>query len=100
MEVNLPPELEQRLSALADQSGRTTGELVRDAFVGMFDELAEVRQRLDHRYDELEQGLVEPIPGDAVEEHFRRKAEAALNRIAAAQDLSRDTRDIITRTLA
>jgi aminopeptidase N len=36
----------------------------------------------------------------ALEEGRRRKAEAALNRIAAAQDLSRDTRDIITRTLA
>jgi aminopeptidase N len=36
----------------------------------------------------------------ALEEGRRRRAEAALNRIAAAQDLSRDTRDIITRSLA
>jgi aminopeptidase N len=36
----------------------------------------------------------------ALEEGRRRKAEAALSRIAAARDLSRDTRDIITRTLA
>jgi aminopeptidase N len=36
----------------------------------------------------------------ALEEGRRRKAETALSRIAAARDLSRDTRDIITRTLA
>jgi aminopeptidase N len=36
----------------------------------------------------------------ALEEGRRRKAETALNRIAAAEELSRDTRDIITRTLA
>jgi aminopeptidase N len=36
----------------------------------------------------------------ALEPVRRRRAEAALRRIAAASDLSRDTRDIITRTLA
>jgi aminopeptidase N len=36
----------------------------------------------------------------ALETGRRQKAEAALNKIAAVQNLSRDTRDIITRTLA
>jgi aminopeptidase N len=36
----------------------------------------------------------------ALEEGRRRRAETALNRIAAAQNLSPDSRDIITRTLA
>jgi aminopeptidase N len=36
----------------------------------------------------------------ALEPGRRHKAQAALNRIAATQNLSRDTRDIISRTLA
>lgn len=40
-------------------------------------ELAETRQMLSSRYDDLKSGRVKPIPGDEVEAHFREKSAAA-----------------------
>ena len=78
MEVHFPAELERKLNELAAQSGRSADELVQDAVAGMFDDLAETRTMLDRRYDEIESGKVNLIPGDEVEAYFRDKREAAL----------------------
>lgn len=78
MEVHFPAELERKLNELAAQSGRPADELVQDAVAGMFDDLAETRTMLDRRYDEIESGKVNLIPGDEVEAYFRDKREAAL----------------------
>ena len=72
MEVHLTPETEKRLKDLAAQSGRGTDDLVEDAMVGYFDELSQVREMLDRRYDEMESGRVEGIDG---EEAYRRLME-------------------------
>ena len=46
----------------------TTGcpaeEPVEDAIAGYFDELAQVRDTLDTRYDDIRSGKVKMIPGD------------------------------------
>ncbi len=42
-----------------------------------FDELAQVREMLSGRYDDLKGGKVRAIPGDEVETHFREKSAAA-----------------------
>ena len=76
MEVHFPEELERKLNELAAESGRSADDLVRDAVAGMFDEMAGTRQMLDRRYDEIESGKVKLIPGDEVEEYFRKKHEA------------------------
>lgn len=76
MEVHFTPELEKKLNELAAQSGRPAGELVQDAVAGMFDELAETREMLDRRYDEIENGKVKLIPGDEVFARLRQKSEA------------------------
>ena len=73
MEVRLIPETEQKLTALATQSGRRTDELVEDAMAGYLDEVVQVRVTLDSRYDDLKNGRVKPIPGDEVEAYFRQK---------------------------
>ncbi len=78
MEVHFPAELERKLNEFAAQSGRPADELVQDAVAGMFDDLAETRTMLDRRYDEIESGKVNLIPGDEVEAYFRDKREAAL----------------------
>ena len=78
MEVHFPAELERKLNELAAQSGRPADELVQDAVAGMFDDLAETRTMLDRRYDEIESGKVNLIPGDEVEAYFRDKRAAAL----------------------
>jgi hypothetical protein len=41
---------------------------------GYFDELADLRQTLDRRYDEAASGKVEGIPGEDVAAYFRKKS--------------------------
>ena len=73
MEVHFTADLERKLNELASQSGRPAGELVQDAVAGMFDELAETREMLDRRYDELKNATVEPIDGEAFFETLRQR---------------------------
>jgi predicted DNA-binding protein len=78
MEVHFAPETEKKLNDLASLSGsRTAGELVRDVVEGYFDELAQTREMLASRYDDLKSGRVKPIPGDEVEAYFREKSTEA-----------------------
>lgn len=44
---------------------------------GYFDELAQTREMLNSRYDDLKSGRVKPIPGDEVAAYFREKSAAA-----------------------
>lgn len=62
MEVNFTPEIEKKLNELATQSGMSA------------DELAESRDMLDRRYDDIRSGRVKLIPGDEVEAYFREKS--------------------------
>jgi hypothetical protein len=50
---------------------------VQDAVAGYVDELAETREMLDSRYDDIKSGKVELIPGEEVEAYFREKSAAA-----------------------
>jgi hypothetical protein len=78
MEVHFTPETEKKLKDLAAQSGRgTPDELVQDVVEGYFDELAQTREMLNSRYDDLKSGRVKPVPGDEVEAYFREKSAAA-----------------------
>ena len=72
MEVHFKPDVQAKLEQMARESGRPSGELVEDAVIGYFDELANTREMLDRRYDDLESGRVEPIDG---EEAYRRLME-------------------------
>ena len=77
MEVHFEPDVEKKLHDLAAQSGRRTDELLQDALAGYFDELAQTRDMLNSRYDDLKSGKVKPVPGDEVEAYFREKSAAA-----------------------
>lgn len=77
MEVHFTPETEKKLKDLAAQSGRgTADELVQDVVEGYFDDLAQTREMLNSRFDDLKTGRVKPIPGDEVEAYFRQKSAA------------------------
>ena len=77
MEVRFTPETEKKLSELAAQNGRATAEeLVRSVVEGYIDELAQARETLNSRYDDLKTGRVRPIPGDEVEAYFRKRRTA------------------------
>jgi predicted transcriptional regulator len=77
MEVHFSPDVQAQLDKLASESGREPSELIEDAMAGFFDQIAEIRQTLDSRYDDMKSGKVEGIPGDEVEAHFREKSAAA-----------------------
>jgi len=77
MEVHFNPDLQAKLDKLATETGRPTGELVEDVVAGYFDELVDVREMLNSRYDDLKSGRVKPIPGDEVEAYFREKSAVA-----------------------
>jgi len=77
MEVSFKPEVQAKLDALARECGRPSDQLVEDAVVGYIDELANTREHLDARFDDLKSGRVKPIPGDEVEACFSEKSAAA-----------------------
>ena len=79
MEVHFTLEIEKKLNELAMQSGRPAAELVQDAVAGMFDELAETREMLDRRYDDIKSGRVELTPGEKAFARLHERIEARRN---------------------
>ena len=80
MEVHLNSDLQAKLDQLALETGRATGELVEDAMAGYFDELAQVREMLNGRYDDLKSGKVKPIDGETFFEGLRQREEEFLKK--------------------
>jgi hypothetical protein len=76
MEVHFRPDVQAKLDRLAMDSGRPADELLQDAFVGYFDEVAALRQTLDSRYDDLKSGRVKPIGGDDMKSRLRARSTA------------------------
>jgi predicted transcriptional regulator len=75
MVVHLKAETESRLRKLAETSGRAPDELVEDAMAGYLAELAQVRETLDGRYDDITSGRVQPIDGSEVFDRLRVKSK-------------------------
>ena len=78
MEVHFKPETELRLADLASKSGRAPDDLVEDALAGYLAEVAEVREMLDGRYDEIKSGRIKPIDGEAFFDGLRRRENELL----------------------
>ena len=83
MEVHLKPETESRLQKLAAESGRAPDDLVEDAMAGYLLELAQARQTLDKRYDDIKSGRVKPVDEEAFFEGLRQREEELLKRRSA-----------------
>jgi predicted transcriptional regulator len=75
MEVNFRPEIASRLQELASRTGRAPTDLIEDAMAGYLQELAQVREMLDGRYDDLKSGRVKPVDGEEAFAKLRRKSE-------------------------
>jgi predicted DNA-binding protein len=80
MEVRFKPETESRLNELASVSGRPTDELVEDALVGYLAEVAEARNLLDSRYDDIKSGRVKPVDGEGFFDGLRQREDQLLKR--------------------
>jgi hypothetical protein len=81
MEVHFTPETEKKLKDLAAQAGRgTAAELVQDVIDEYFGDLAETREMLNSRYDDLKSGRVKPIDGEEFFESLRRREDELLKK--------------------
>jgi predicted transcriptional regulator len=76
MEVHFRPDLQAKIDQMARDSGRPGDELVETVVADFFDDLAFTRETLDRRYDDLESGRVQPVPGDEVFARLRGKSAA------------------------
>jgi predicted transcriptional regulator len=75
MEVHLRPEIESRLQELAAKTRRAPDDLVEDAMAGYLQELSQVREAMDGRYDDLKSRRAKPIDGEDALANLRRKSE-------------------------
>jgi hypothetical protein len=80
MEVHFAPELQAKIDQLVKETGRPVEELIEDAFAGYAPELAQTREMLDSRYDDLKSGRVKPIDGEAFFESLRQREDAILEK--------------------
>lgn len=75
MEIHFTPETEKKLKDIAVQTGSGNADaLVQDVIEEYFGDLAQARETLDMRYDDLETGRVKPIRGDEVIARLRAKS--------------------------
>ncbi|MGC2173444.1 MAG: hypothetical protein WA623_18805 [Candidatus Sulfotelmatobacter sp.] len=75
--MHLRPETESRLQELATKTGRAPNDLIEDAMAAYLQELAQVRDMLDGRYDDLKNGRVKPVDGEEAFAALRRKSDDA-----------------------
>ena len=80
MEVHFNPDPQAKLEKLATETGRPTVELVEEVVAGYFDELAQAREMLNSRYDDLKSGRVKPIDGEEFFESLRRREDELLKK--------------------
>ena len=67
MEVQFTPDVEKKLNELATQSGRgSAAELVAGRVGRILRGVAQTREMLNSRYDDLKSGRVKPIDGEEV----------------------------------
>jgi hypothetical protein len=80
MEVHLRPETESRIAELAAKTGRAPNDLVEDAMSGYLQELGQVREMLDGRYEDLKNVRVKPMDGEEAFANLRRKSNSDTRR--------------------
>jgi hypothetical protein len=76
MEVHFAPDLQAKIDRLVVETGLAPDQLIEDAMAGYVAELAQTRETLNRRYDDLDSGRVKPIPGDEVKARLREKSAA------------------------
>jgi hypothetical protein len=76
MELHLSnPELEARIDRWVSETGRPANELVEDALNGYLAELANIREMLDTRYEDIAGGKVQLIDGKEAFSRLRKQTE-------------------------
>ena len=76
MEVDFTPDLTAKIEQMAHDTGRRSDEVVAKVVAEIFDSVSLVRETLDHRYDELKSGRVQPIDSEEIFALLRTKSAA------------------------
>ena len=79
MEVQFEPTVQATLDRIAHESGRAAADLVQDAVAGYACELAQTREMLDSRYDDIKSGKVKPIDGEEAFAKLHERIDARRN---------------------
>lgn len=80
MEVQFTPDVQAKLDQMAHDVGRRSEELVQDAVMGFFDELAFTREMLERRYRDLESERAQAIDGEEAYRRLMAKTEERRHR--------------------
>jgi hypothetical protein len=80
MEVHLAPELQAKIDQLVNETGYPAEKLIEDALAAYVPEIAQTREMLDSRYDNLRSGKVKLIDGEAFFESLRQKEDEVLKK--------------------
>jgi hypothetical protein len=80
MEVHFAPDLQAKIDQLVSETGRAPDMLLADAMAGYVVQLAETREMLNSRYDDLKSGKVKPIGGEAFFESLRKREDELLKK--------------------
>jgi len=76
MEVVLAPEVQAKLDEMVRETGRPEDQLIADAVTGLYDELAQTREMLSRRYEDLASGRVAGIDGEEAYRLLMEKTDA------------------------
>lgn len=82
MELRLQPELAAKVEQWSAETGRPVNDLVEDAIAGYFNQVEEVRAKLDSRYDDIESGRVQLVDGEEACRILNERAAARQKSIA------------------
>lgn len=74
------PELESQIAQWVKETGRPADELLENALAGYLGELAQVREMLESRYDDIVSGRVQMVDGEEAFASLKAKTEAQRNR--------------------
>ena len=66
MSLEIKPNQEAKIAALAAKTGRDKAEILEEVIDSYFDELTDVREMLDQRYDEFKAGRVKELTPEQV----------------------------------
>ena len=73
MSLQIKPNQEAKIADLAAKTGRGKAEILEEVIDSYFDELADVREMLEQRYDQFKAGRVKELTPEQVREDIERR---------------------------
>ncbi len=74
MEVPFSPDEQTKIDQIASRAGQGAAQFVREVMTSYLEELNEVREMLNTRYDDIQSGRVKPIDGEEAFARLRLKS--------------------------